>query len=96
MNGMLQCLNMVYTILNLCIGGIDRDELFKKSELSPRQLDKHLEVLLVKQLLTLKRDQLYITPQGHDFLVNYHRAREKNGEQIDTLLRSSSELNVFH
>ena len=63
----------LYIILNHCIGGISRDELLKKSELPPRQLDKHLEVLLVKQLLTLKHEQLYITHRGQEFLVNCHR-----------------------
>lgn len=72
MNSILQRVHELYTILNHCISGISREELLKKSELSPRQLDKHLEVLLVKQLLNIKHEQLYLTHRGHDFLANYH------------------------
>jgi hypothetical protein len=68
---MMRRVHEVHSILTLCIGGIDREGLLKKTELAPRRLDQHLEVLLVKQLIVIKDDRLYITQRGHEFLANY-------------------------
>jgi predicted transcriptional regulator len=69
----MQRFQKVQIILTLCTKGSDREELLKKAKLTSRQLDKYLEVLLVKQLITIKHDQLYITERGHEFLANFHR-----------------------
>ncbi|MHC4535585.1 MAG: winged helix-turn-helix domain-containing protein [Planctomycetota bacterium] len=63
----------INTILTFCVEGIDHRNLLSKSKLRRRQLDKYLESLFLKQLITKNNDRFYVTQQVREFIDNYHQ-----------------------
>jgi predicted transcriptional regulator len=83
-------LETIYKILLLSQQGIRKTHIMYQANLSHQQLVKYLEVLLTKQLLSVKNGLYFTTDQGAAFIQKFNEIQSIMGEHRQHLSSSSS------
>ena len=62
----------MYIILRLCSNGLKKTHVMYRANLSHQQLEKYLEILMVRDLLAIKDGNYVTTPRGMTFIQKYN------------------------
>jgi predicted transcriptional regulator len=62
----------MYIILRLCTKGLKKTHVMYKANLSHQQLEKYLEILMVRDLLAIKEGNYVTTPRGLTFIEKFN------------------------
>jgi predicted transcriptional regulator len=61
----------MYEILTLSLNGMKKTHVMYKANLSHNQLEKFLEILIEKNLLTVENNQYITTEKGREFIKEF-------------------------